>query len=115
MKFKNTKISKRTTALLAAAILLLSAGGYSGTKANLTVFSTDYDATIELNEIAVDLLENGTAVGAKDEPGVLLGALDGTVEPTYTYTEKISVKNTGTAPEFVRTFGGSTNPVTARP
>ena len=97
MKFKGTKLSKRTVALFAAAILLLSSGGFMGVKAVPNVQGNNYDAALELDEISVQLLENGDPVG---ENGLLADLTN--VKPGMTYPENISVKNTGTAPEFVR-------------
>ena len=49
MKIRNTKLSKRTLALLAATALLFGGGGFAGTKAALTYFSEDYTAAFELD------------------------------------------------------------------
>ena len=100
MKFKGTKLSKRTLALLAAAIILLGSGGAMSTRAALTITSDDYDATIALDEISVDLTENGNAVADG-------GALYTTVKeskfiPGKTYEDSIGVQNSGTAPEYIR-------------
>lgn len=97
MRFKGTKLSNRTVALLAAAILLLSSGGFIGVKALPNVQGNNYDAALELDEISVQLLENGNPVG---DDGLLAGITN--AKPGMTYQENISVKNTGTAPEFVR-------------
>ena len=62
MKIRNTKLSKRTLALLAATALLFSGGGYVGTRAALTYFSDDLTAGFELNHLQVHLVENGDDV-----------------------------------------------------
>ncbi len=62
MKFRNTKLSKRTLALLAATALLFGGGSFAGTKAALTYFSEDYRAGFELDHLQVHLLENGRDV-----------------------------------------------------
>ena len=62
MKIRNTKLSKRTLALLAATALLFGSGSYAGTKAALTYFSEDYRAAFELDHLQVHLLENGRDV-----------------------------------------------------
>ena len=62
MKFMNTKLSKRTLALLAATALLFCGGGFAGTKAALTYFSEDYTAAFELDHLQVHLIENGVDV-----------------------------------------------------
>ena len=97
MKIKGTRLSKQTVALFAAAILLLSTGGFMGVKAAPQIQGSDYDAALELDTISVQVLENGKAVG---ENGLLTGI--GTLKPGMTYPEDISVANDGTAPEYVR-------------
>ncbi len=62
MKIKDTKLSKRTLALLAATVLLFGSGSYVGTKAALTYFSEDYTAGFELDHLQVHLIENGKDV-----------------------------------------------------
>lgn len=62
MKIGNTKLSKRTLALMAATALLFTGGSFTGTKAALTYFSNDYTAEFELDHIHVHLLENGSDV-----------------------------------------------------
>ena len=100
MKFKGTKISKRTLALLAAGIILLGGGGSMGTRAALTATSETYDATIALDEISVELTENGTVV---PDGGVLYTSLaESTFSPGKTYEDSIGVQNSGTAPEYIR-------------
>ena len=99
MKFKGTKLSKRTLALLAAAIILLGGGGTMGTRAALTATSDTYDATIELDQISVDLTENGSPV----EDGTLFAKVkEETFVPGKAYENTIGVENSGTAPEYVR-------------
>ena len=62
MKFRNTKLSKRTLALLAATAVLLGSGSYTGTRAALQYFSEDYRGGFELQHLQVHLLENGEDV-----------------------------------------------------
>ena len=105
MKFKGTKLSKRTVALLAAAVVLLGSGGVMGTRAIPQITAdAPYDATIELNEVAVQLHENGQQVGTKDEltEEKLFTALEGKAEPGKPYKDTVSVVNAGSAPEYVR-------------
>ena len=98
MRFKGTKLSNRTVALFAAAILLLSSGGFLGVKAAPAFTGQDYDATINLNTISVQVVDkNGKAVGKSN----LLSDMK-TVNPGKIYNENISVKNNGNAPAFVR-------------
>ena len=62
MKIRNTKLSKRTLALLAATAVLLGSGSYTGTRAALQYFSEDYRGGFELEHLQVHLLENGKDV-----------------------------------------------------
>ena len=62
MKIRNTKLSKRTLALLAATAVLFSSGGYVGTRAALGFFSNELTAGFELDDMQVHLLENGKDV-----------------------------------------------------
>ena len=61
MKFRNTKLSKRTLALFAAMLVALS-GGLIGTQAKLSIFSDYYIADFELDHLQVHLIENGKDV-----------------------------------------------------
>ena len=62
MKIRNTKLSKRTLALLAATALLLGSSSYTATRAALQYFSEDYRGGFELQHLQVHLLENGEDV-----------------------------------------------------
>ena len=62
MKIRNTKLSKRTLALLAVTALLFSVGSFAVTRAALTYYSNDYTAGFELNHLQVHLVENGVDV-----------------------------------------------------
>ena len=62
MKIKNTKLSKRTLALMAATALLFTGGSFTGTRAALTYFSNDYTAEFKLDHLHVHLIENGVDV-----------------------------------------------------
>ena len=99
MKFRGTKISKRTLPLLAAAVLALG-GGTVGTMAAPNVTSQDYDASIQTNSIDVSLTENDTVLGDNGE--LFASFKDGTFVPGKTYEESIGVENTGAADEYVR-------------
>ena len=99
MKFRNTKLSKRTIALLAAAVVMFASGGTVGTRAALNVTSDNYDATIATDRISVQLTENGDAV---DNGGKLYEAVGEKVEPSRTYDDTVGVHNDGEAPEYVR-------------
>ena len=72
MKIKGTKLSTRTLALLAAAVVLLTSGGFMGTRAAISAVGDDYDATIATNKIDVSLV---------DADGKTIEALMGDVDP----------------------------------
>ena len=115
-------------AAVAAAAGLLIFASISGARAVLNIESDDYYAHVELYDIGVSLLENGTRVawrdydekaadGSWDETSGTdhVGALcrylldkdgdgknDEDLKPGKAYPEAISVQNTGTINEFVR-------------
>ena len=62
MKIRNTRLSKRTLALLTATAVLLGSGSYTGTRAALQYFSEDYRGGFKLQHLQVHLLENGDDV-----------------------------------------------------
>ena len=108
MKFRGTKLSKRTLALLAAAVIMLGGSGVTGAKAALTVFSPNYDATIQTNAIDVAIIEKvdgaATTIANTTElkPGTLTLTNDEAIAIGKKYTDVISVKNTTQVPEYVR-------------
>jgi hypothetical protein len=99
MKFKGTKLSKRTVALLAAAVVMLGSGGVMGAKAapNITALRP-YDATLNLNSVSIDITENGNVVSY----GALTLTNDKTLSIGKKYTDTIGVQNNGAADEYVR-------------
>ena len=99
----------RTAVLLFGASALLLLGSVVGSsQAALTYYSADYQAEIELTEIGVTLLENGTPAGGQGENGGrLLTNLTGdnkggTIQPGKPYKEELSVHNSGSIDEYVR-------------
>ena len=70
MKIKNTKLSKRTLALLAATAVLFSGGGYVGTRAALNYFSNELTAGFELDHLQVHLIENDVDVCHDNNPAL---------------------------------------------
>lgn len=91
MKLRNTKLSKRTLALLAATALLFVGGSYAGTRAALTYFSNDYTAEFSLDHLHVHLIENGKDVchGENDIYTVHRGdSNDGSMSKDATKNEK---------------------------
>ena len=129
MKIKNTKLSKRTLALLAATAVLFGGGSYAGTRAALGFFSNELTAGFELDHMQVHLLENGDDVclGKNADPketdkyrGNLVGYLGytndshysddaaytlgtpGKVEPGKKYREELQAQNSSDYDEYVR-------------
>lgn len=103
MKIKGIKPSKRTVALLAATILLLSSGGIMGTNAALNITTEGdraYDATIATDRLSVQLIENGEELD--DEATLFAELQESGVEPGMPYKETIGVKNNGQAAEYIR-------------
>ena len=119
MKRKNN-ISKRTTALLIAAALLLASGTVTGARAAFIAQSELYKAQFFVNHLHVHLLENDKDVcgGANilGESNKVTGALAtslgyskngdtetlGTVEPGKPYAEKIQARNDESVEQYVR-------------
>jgi len=102
-------VSKRTLALIAAAVLLFASGGFMGTRSALTIQSDNLDSHFELDHIYVQLLEGHDGsyerVGKQDETGGELiaymkenaGDTIGHIVPGKVYDEHIAAKNeTGT-------------------
>ncbi len=103
MKFRGTKLSRRTLALLVAAVIMLGGSGFTGTKAALTVFSPNYDATITTNKLGVKLTEKLPGENtAKDIDKTFTLTNDAAFAIGKTYSDSIGVRNSGTAPEYVR-------------
>ena len=114
---KKTKLSKRSIALLAAAVLFLAGGTVTGTRAALGVQSESYEAEFYMNHLQVHLMENGQDVcsgentldGESKVTGNLATTLGysgedklGNVEPGRVYKEEIAAKNGQDVDEFVR-------------
>ncbi|MBR3376767.1 MAG: hypothetical protein IKG44_03695 [Mogibacterium sp.] len=129
MKIKNTKLSKRTLALLAATAVLFGGGSYAGTRAALGFFSNELTAGFELDHMQVHLIENDDDVclGKNADPkerdkyrGNLVGYLGytndshdsrvpaytlgtpGKVEPGRKYREELQAQNSSDYDEYVR-------------
>ncbi len=109
---------KGTVALLAAAAVLLAGSAIGSTRAALTYYSENYTAQLEISQIGVTLLENGSAVSHRnytggdandgfdsDGEGKLLGSLVKSGEKFQVgrkYTENLTVQNTGEIDQYVR-------------
>lgn len=114
---KTKKMSARTAVLLAAALLLLTVGTYTGVRAYPNVQSDLYRAHFYLNHLQVHLLENGKDVcggendldGSTKVTGRLATELGyesddklGSVEPGKIYKEEIAAENGQDISQFVR-------------
>ena len=91
------KISKKTIALLAAAVLMLAGGGVMGTRAQLNVFSDPYNAEFALDHIGIVLTEDGNS-----DAGVTEMLKDVKLQPGKEVKESIAAKNTTEINQFVR-------------
>ena len=112
-----------TTFMFMLAVLLLMTGTIGGVRATPQIFNPDfYYGGLELDEIGITLLENGNPVSSRDynkerqafdvssnntsnaEQGILLANMlgGGKLKIGYAYPERLSVKNTGVIPEYVR-------------
>ena len=93
-----------TATLLALALVLLSGSTLGGARAALNIQSRDYQARVNVSNINVELLENG--VPKKGSDALLQDLLtrhgDDKLLAGKKYSEKLSVKNTGTVNEYVR-------------
>lgn len=107
--------------LLTLAVLLLLGSTIGSTRAALTYYSENYVAEITVDQIGVTLLENGALVSSRDydedewkistnqDGSSTAGALLKEMLPegeklalNKKYTEKLTVKNSGTIDEYVR-------------
>lgn len=102
MKFG--KASKKTVALFAAALVLLGSGGALGTRAVPDIQSDIFDREIVLDNLSVDLVENGERVGADDGAmGTMLADLKGKkLAVGREYKEEVGARNPGGYDEYVR-------------
>ena len=112
------EFSKRTTALLIAAALLVAGGAVTGARAAFMAQSDLYRAQFYVNHLQVHLLENGRDVcGGENtldnkETGALAASLGygkegdtvtlGAVDPGKAYREEIQAENRQNVPEYVR-------------
>ena len=112
-----------TTLMFMVAVLLLMTGTIGGVRATPQIFNPEfYYGGLELDEIGITLLENGTPVNSRNynqtnqafdvtsnnpddnTQGILLKSMLGNekLKIGYTYDESLSVENTGVIPEYVR-------------
>ena len=112
-----------TTFMFMLAILFLMTGTIGGVRATPQIFNPDfYYGGLELDEIGITLLENGSPVSSRNynktkqafdvssnntnnaEQGILLAGMLGNekLKIGKAYPESLSVRNTGLIPEYVR-------------
>lgn len=96
---KKRKLPVRSLALVAAALLLFTAGGVLATRAELTIFSQNYIARFELDHLDVALVENGDNKIASSN---LILPLGGRMIPGKAYREEIAAENMSNVKEYVR-------------
>ena len=110
-KRKKNSFPVKPALLLGAAGLLLLTSTVGSTRAALTMYSEDYAAQVDMSNIGVALLENGTVVSEQtygkttSAEGTLLENMLPEGEkftPGKPYEERINVKNTGDIDTYVR-------------
>ncbi|WP_434309830.1 hypothetical protein [Hominifimenecus sp. rT4P-3] len=100
-KFRKFLASPQVTVgafILAVGLLLFSSIG--GTRAALAYYSENYVSRVQMHNIGVNLLENGTPVS-----GALLAEMlgeDKNLKPGKEYAENLCVQNSGEINEYVR-------------
>jgi len=97
-----TKISnntlKRIAAVLCVALVIL--GGLIGRSRAALLESNEAQVELGMETLAVQLTENGDEVA---DGGRLFGSLDETkIDPGYTYSDTVAVRNSGASEEYVR-------------
>ena len=110
MKIRNTKLSKKTIAFAAAAVLLLASGGFMGTRAMPDIESKQIEAPFGMSDLAVVMHENGKAITNSREKVATL-ALDNLDEdsngqtmvvPGKRYKEELAAENKSSHDQYVR-------------
>ena len=112
MKKHRVKKSVGIFAMLAVAMGLLVFSSVGGARAALTYYSQTYTSQFEMFDIGITLLENDKPVNQRNYSKekrafevagsqILLNDID-KFEFGTTYTEKLTVQNTGTIDEYVR-------------
>lgn len=110
-----------TIAIFVLAVGLLLFSSIGGARAALSYYSDVYQSMIQTQDIGVTLLENGREVSNRDyNYNTATGTADGTWDESagslltemlkegeelklgYKYEEKLTVKNSGTIPQYVR-------------
>lgn len=95
-KFLASPVVTLSAFVLAAGLLLFSSIG--GARAALTYYSETYSSHVELSEIGVRLVENGSDITGE----LLLPDMEEDVKLGKTYREELAVRNSGEINQFVR-------------
>ena len=98
------KKSKRSPVIIgilfAAAAVMIATGAVGGAKAApLITNDRDYTAQMELSDIGIGIVENGTAMTDGQE---IMAAVKADFKVGKTYDEELAVTNTGNINEYVR-------------
>ena len=99
--------SKKRYALMIAAglltiTLLVLLFLIKDTRADM-LYGEGAEVNLGMSSLNVQLLENGKAINQEDQnKGKLLGSINESMEPGYTYEEKIAADNDGDLDEYVR-------------
>ena len=116
-KKKKMPLGGLTVALLSASVVLLAGSTVGSARAALTYYSENYGAQVEVSNIGVSLVENGSVVSSRDyisdgkweeksdTDKKLLTALnknDIKIIPGEKYDEALTVRNSGTIYTYVR-------------
>lgn len=116
-KKKRMPLGGLTVALLSASVVLLAGSTVGSARAALTYYSENYGAQVEVSNIGVSLVENGSVVRSRDytsngkweekstTDNKLLTALSKNntkIIPGEKYDEELTVKNSGTIDTYVR-------------
>ena len=99
-----------TAVLFVLAAALLIGSTVTGARANLNIFSENYDAEMELPNIGIALMEYDPEAGsyvARSGHGdlmskLLIGEADGKLRPGVKYDELLKAQNTATIPVYTR-------------
>ena len=107
MKEKLLSLKNKPVVLLAMAAILLMVGTVGATQAAITYYSDDYEAHVEVKEMAVSLKENDVIISesAKEVEGALFANLLKNGEKFVVgkeYNEDLNVVNNGTMDAYVR-------------
>ena len=118
-KKKKMPLGGLTVALLSASVVLLAGSTVGSARAALTYYSENYGAQVEVSNIGVSLVENGSVVSSRDyisdgkweeksdTDKKLLTALnknDIKIIPGEKYDEALTVRNSGTIDTTINAY-----------